>query len=102
LASAGLALFQSCNWQAHVEVACNHMISPPDSHPMDNIDGFDPMTMSYLGNPIPVGLLPHTEYLHTNSGMDMQDHLSTFDTETYMRLEDQSYSGQPNAILTIF
>jgi hypothetical protein len=50
---------------------------------MDTMDGFDTMTMSYLGNPMPVGLLPHTEYLQP--GMDLQDQISTFDTETYMR-----------------
>ena len=54
---------------------------------MNNMDGFDSMTMSYLGDPIPVGLLPHTDYLQTQSGMDIQDHLSNFDTEAYMRSE---------------
>lgn len=54
---------------------------------MDTMDTFDTMTMSYLGNPMPVGLLPNTEYLQTNSGVELQDRLSNFDTETYMRSE---------------
>lgn len=51
---------------------------------MDPMDGYDTMTMSYLGNPMPVGILPNPEYLP--SGMEVQDHMSTFETETYMRL----------------
>lgn len=57
-----------------------------DTHPMDAVDGFETLPMSYLDNPIPVGLLPQTDFLQSSSGMEMQDHLSNFDTETYMRL----------------
>ena len=50
---------------------------------MDPMDGYDTMTMSYLANPMPVGLLPTPDYVQP--GMDVQDHMSTFETETYMR-----------------
>jgi hypothetical protein len=63
--------------------ACKHMIPFADCHPVDTMDGYDTMTMSYLGNAMPVGLLPNPDYLQ--SGIDMQDHMSTFETETYMR-----------------
>ena len=52
---------------------------------MDTMDGFDPMDMSYMGNSMPVGLLSHTDYLQPSSGLDMQDSLSNFDNEMYMR-----------------
>jgi hypothetical protein len=51
---------------------------------MDTMDGFDAINMSYMGNSMPMGLLPHTDYLQSNSGMDMQDHLPNFDTDTYL------------------
>jgi hypothetical protein len=81
--------------------ACKHMIALTASRPMDNMDGFDSLTMSYLGNPVPVGLLPHTDFLQPHPGMDMQDHLSNFDTETYMRFGDCLCGLQWNSILTI-
>jgi hypothetical protein len=61
------------------------MISLKNSHSVDNMEAFDTIDMSYMGHPMPVGFLPHTDYLNTSSGMDMQDHLSNFETETYMR-----------------
>jgi hypothetical protein len=53
--------------------------------PMDTMDGFDAINMSYMGNSMPLGLLPHTDYLQSNSGMDMHDHLSNFDADTYLK-----------------
>jgi hypothetical protein len=66
------------------------MVSLLDSPAMDNMDGYDTMGMPYLGNSMPVGLLPHTDYLNAASGLDMQDHLSNFDTETYMRFAERA------------
>ena len=60
---------------------------------MNTMDGFDTLPVSYLGNPMPVGLLPQTDYLQSTSGVEMQDHLSNFDTETYMRLGDRFCDG---------
>lgn len=59
------------------------------------------MAMPYLENSIPVGLLPTPEYLQPNSGLDMQDHMSNFDTETYMRLAGGQRCGARGVILTI-
>lgn len=53
---------------------------------METMDGFDPMAMSYMANPMPVGLLHPAEFPPSGPSMDFQDHLSNFDTETYMRL----------------
>lgn len=77
------------------------MISFTESRPMDNMDDFDPMSMSYLGNPLPVGLLPHTDYLQPNPGMEMHDHLSNFDTETYMRLVRYRFHKRHRVNLTM-
>ena len=52
----------------------------------DAMEGFDTMTMSYLGNPGSAGILPHSSYLQSAPGMDIPDHLSNFDADPYMRL----------------
>lgn len=52
---------------------------------VDTMDGFDPMDMSYMGNSMPVSLLSHTDYLQPSSGLDMQENLSNFDNEMYIR-----------------
>ncbi len=62
------------------------MTSLTHNRTMDTMDSFDPMNMSYMDNAMPVGLLSHTDYLQSSSGLDMQDSLSNFDNEMYMRL----------------
>lgn len=70
-------------------IACevpNHPISIYLNDAADDMDDFDTLTMPYMASSLPVGLLPHTDYLQPASGMDFQDQLSNIDTETYMRL----------------
>ncbi len=52
---------------------------------MDTMGSFDPMDMSYMDNPMPLGLVSHTDFLQPSSGLDMQDSLSNLDNEMYLR-----------------
>jgi hypothetical protein len=50
------------------------------------MDGFDTMTMSYLGaSPLSLGNLQAADYLAAMPGMDLPDQRSNFDTETFVR-----------------
>jgi hypothetical protein len=51
------------------------------------MDGYDTMTMGYLPNPLSANGLQNLDYMSTASGLDLQDQYSSFDSETFMRLE---------------
>ena len=51
------------------------------------MEGYDTMTMQYLGNPMQLGSIQQQplEYLNSLPGMDMGDQHSNFDTDTFLR-----------------
>lgn len=49
------------------------------------MDGFDTMAMPYLASPLSLGNLQGTDYLSAIPGMDIPDHHSNFDSETFVR-----------------
>jgi len=51
------------------------------------MEGFDTMAMPpyHLASPLSLGNLQGTDYLNAMSGLDMPDHRSNFDTETFVR-----------------
>lgn len=52
------------------------------------MDGFDTMTMSYYASPPSLGSAAAADYLNALPMMDMQDHHSNFDTETFVGYVD--------------
>lgn len=46
------------------------------------MEGFDPMTMSYYATPFDGATA--AEYLNAMPAMDLHEHHSTFDTETFV------------------
>jgi hypothetical protein len=59
------------------------------------MEGFDTMAMPpyHLASPMSLGNLQGTDYLNAMSSLDMPDHRSTFDTETFVRWVNRSPSG---------
>lgn len=49
------------------------------------MEGFDTMAAPYLASPLSLGNLQGADYLNAMSGLDMPDHRSNFDTETFVR-----------------
>lgn len=50
------------------------------------MDGFDTMAVPpYLASPLSLGNLQSADYLNAISGLEMPDHRSNFDTETFVR-----------------
>jgi acid phosphatase len=50
------------------------------------MEGFDTMAMPpYLASPLSLGNLQSTDYLNAMSGLDLPDHRSNFDSETFVR-----------------
>ena len=50
------------------------------------MEGFDTMAVPpYLASPLSLGNLQGADYLNAMSSLDMPDHRSNFDTETFVR-----------------
>ncbi|KAJ5394080.1 uncharacterized protein N7487_011721 [Penicillium crustosum] len=60
------------------------------------MEGFDTMAMPpYLASPLSLGNLQSTDYLNAMSGLDLPDHRSNFDSETFVS-EDLANFAPPN------
>lgn len=58
------------------------------------MEGFDTMAMPpYMASPLSLGNLQSTDYLNAMSGLDLPDHRSNFDSETFVRWVIRSPSG---------
>jgi hypothetical protein len=51
------------------------------------------MAMPYLASPLSLGNLQGTDYLNAMSNLDLPDHRSNFDSETFVRWVIRSPSG---------
>lgn len=49
------------------------------------MDTFDTMAMPYLASPLSLGNMQGTDYLNAMPSMDIPDHRSNFDSETFVR-----------------
>lgn len=51
------------------------------------MEGFDTMAAMtpYLASPLSLGNLQGSDYLNAMSGLDLPDHRSNFDSETFVR-----------------
>lgn len=50
------------------------------------MEGFDTMAMPpYLASPLSLGNLQGSDYLNAMPGLDLPDHRSNFDSETFVR-----------------
>jgi len=59
------------------------------------MEGFDTMAMPpYLASPLSLGNLQGTDYLNAMSGLDLPDHRSNFDSETFVR-----YHSTPTSLV---
>ncbi|CAL5868814.1 uncharacterized protein PFLUO_LOCUS3041 [Penicillium psychrofluorescens] len=56
------------------------------------MEGFDTMAMPpYLASPLSLGNLQGTDYLNAMPGLDLPDHRSNFDTETFVSSDDIAF-----------
>ncbi|KAJ5936427.1 p53-like transcription factor DNA-binding [Penicillium verhagenii] len=57
------------------------------------MEGFDTMAMPpYLASPLSLGNLQGTDYLNAMSGLDLPDHRSNFDSETFVSGDDLAFA----------
>ncbi|KAJ5658090.1 p53-like transcription factor DNA-binding [Penicillium longicatenatum] len=57
------------------------------------MEGFDTMAMPpYLASPLSLGNLQGSDYLNAMSGLDLPDHRSTFDSETFVSGDDLAFT----------
>ncbi|CAG8918063.1 unnamed protein product [Penicillium salamii] len=63
------------------------------------MEGFDTMAAPYLASPLSLGNLQGADYLNAMSSLDMPDHRSNFDTETFVS-DDLAFapSGLPHQL----
>ncbi|KAJ5628342.1 hypothetical protein N7490_010570 [Penicillium lividum] len=55
------------------------------------MEGFDTMAMPYLGSPLSLGNL-QGDYLNAMPGLDLPDHRSNFDSETFVSGDDLAFA----------
>ncbi|KAJ5545311.1 p53-like transcription factor DNA-binding [Penicillium sp. DV-2018c] len=55
------------------------------------MEGFDTMAMPYLASPLSLGNLQGTDYLNAMSNLDLPDHRSNFESETFVS-EDLAFA----------
>lgn len=49
------------------------------------MDGFDTMAMPYLASPLSLSNIQGTDYLNGLPSIDLPDHRSNFDSDTFVR-----------------
>lgn len=57
------------------------------------MESFDTMGIPYLGSPLPLGNIQGSDYLNGITGMDLGDHHSNFETDTFVSGDDIAFAS---------